>query len=890
MLLRFRKRSHVKSLSAVLGAAALAACAAVVPLGGTATAGAGGPTTVGGLAAGSIKHVWLIILENKAYDETFTGLNYNTYLWQTLPSEGALLQNYYGTGHTSMDNYIALASGQGPQFDTQQDCSYQAGPFSSDNQVTTTSTNGIVTSGSVGGDSNWTYGQAESAEGPNYPATNPFPGAASTYSNTNTTQTGAGVWGTGTATSTSNGCVYPTDVPTLFDQFNAAGVSWKGYAQDLGGAQPIGSTSYVSDSVPGREDGLCGYPGSSSNNPATNPTLMSDSAIFPKDVSNLTSASLVAGTGTTNDPQYSDAYVAKHFPFPWFASLTGGGTGNPLGTPLTEPQASAGGGTNCDSNHIANLDDPVHGLVADLDNNTVPQFSWITPDNCSDAHDTTCKGNNLSGAFGDYTSGPHSAQVNLNDPIYSPGGGLPNYDPEATKPQNFTGGLYASDLFLAYYVPLIEQSLAYQQGGLIDITFDEGEPNFTYSGNSFNNVLTNSSVVTGSPAMPAGQGTSSPQSTAPSDEPTYGTSTSTFPGADSIFGAWDLLGDSAGENISGTNMSSEPTGPNSPLATNSSGDQLYPGPGFNLDIDRPPACGTASDCVSGIVPGDAGSSPGPRTDTVTGGGGSSLITYPTPSSGNPALVGDDTGREITSITIGGTPYALGTGGYGNASLPSSGMFVGVVNDSGEQYPINSGGPTVAASFQVVDDNGNPVSIPGTVTSVTLSGEADPALASCTAPATSCTTPDPLFDATDATTGGGRTGSVLISPFIKPGTVSTVAYNHYSWLRTMEDMFDVSSCMGTGTDVTLTYPAGTTVCGGLDGQGHIGYAAQTGLTPFGSDVFTAPNGNGFLPPIPGNPGEGLPEVTLTVLLPALAILLMGGGYLVMRRRANRVMTA
>ena len=70
-----------------------------------------------GLKAGSIKHVWLIILENKSYDETFTGLNQNSYLWQTLPQQGALLTNYYGTGHFSMDNYISLVSGQAPSYD-----------------------------------------------------------------------------------------------------------------------------------------------------------------------------------------------------------------------------------------------------------------------------------------------------------------------------------------------------------------------------------------------------------------------------------------------------------------------------------------------------------------------------------------------------------------------------------------------------------------------------------------------------------------------------------------------------------------------------------------------------------------------------------------------------
>ena len=41
-----------------------------------------------GIAPGKIKHVWLIILENKSYDATFTGLNNNTYLWRTLPAAG----------------------------------------------------------------------------------------------------------------------------------------------------------------------------------------------------------------------------------------------------------------------------------------------------------------------------------------------------------------------------------------------------------------------------------------------------------------------------------------------------------------------------------------------------------------------------------------------------------------------------------------------------------------------------------------------------------------------------------------------------------------------------------------------------------------------------------
>ena len=61
-----------------------------------------------------IGHVWTIILENKSYEATFTGLNQNSYLWKTLPSYGELLRQYYGTGHYSLDNYISLVSGQAP--------------------------------------------------------------------------------------------------------------------------------------------------------------------------------------------------------------------------------------------------------------------------------------------------------------------------------------------------------------------------------------------------------------------------------------------------------------------------------------------------------------------------------------------------------------------------------------------------------------------------------------------------------------------------------------------------------------------------------------------------------------------------------------------------------
>ena len=482
-------------LFSVAGVAVPASIASAAP---TAPARSGGVTIAStGLRPGAIKHVWLIILENKSYDATFTGLNQNSYLWKTLPEQGVLLKKYYGTGHSSMDNYISLVSGQSPNEDTQEDCSVAnktIGPNSD-----------ILHTGSPR--SNLNYGQMNS------------PANASQPSGAN-------------APLGENGCTYPTDVPTLFNQLSAAGKTWKGYAQDIGGAQTPGSTKYQPDTVPNREAAACAGPGTAANNPDTNPTDMAGD--YPAGVTTFTAA------------QPDDQYVAKHFPFPWFQSLTGSSVNGPA---LNEP---SNGGTNCDANHVTNLDDPDAGLVHDLQNpKDTPDFSWITPDNCSDAHDAVCHGNNLSGAF------TASGTPDYNSPT--------PYVPESTTPTNYTGGLYASDLFLEYYIPLIERSAAFQQGGLIDVTFDEAFPPFTYTGNSFNDA--NNYPPTAD------------------NKPNYTSS---------------IRSDTAGENLYGRNVNSEPTGPNSTLGTNAKGDQLYPGPGNNAFVDRPPVCTQTSPT---LVPG-----------------------------------------------------------------------------------------------------------------------------------------------------------------------------------------------------------------------------------------------------------------------------------------------
>ncbi len=52
-------------------------------------------------------------------------------------------------------------------------------------------------------------------------------------------------------------------------------------------------------------------------------------------------------------------------------------------------------------------------------------------------------------------------------------------------------------------------------------------------------------------------------------------------------------------------------------------------------------------------------------------------------------------------------------------------------------------------------------------------------------------------------GGGRVGTVLISPFIKRGTVSSTPYNHFSTLATIEDLFGLTK-LGQARTVTSTF--------------------------------------------------------------------------------------
>jgi hypothetical protein len=137
-----------------------------------------------------IKHVFVLIDENEAAATTFGAASPAPYLSRTLVARGAYLPNYYGVGHNSLDNYIAMVSGQAPNPSTSADC----------------------------------------------PTFADFPAP--------TSMDAAGQ-------ENGQGCVYPANVPTLMSQLGAAGLTWRAYEDGMGadptreaatcGHPPVGS-------------------------------------------------------------------------------------------------------------------------------------------------------------------------------------------------------------------------------------------------------------------------------------------------------------------------------------------------------------------------------------------------------------------------------------------------------------------------------------------------------------------------------------------------------------------------------------------------------------------------------------------------------------------------
>jgi hypothetical protein len=181
-----RARGALFAGSAV--AAALVLLASAVP-GAGAAQHTSSKVTRAALAPGKINHILVIEFENEGYDATFGAGSPATYLNGTLRSKGELLQNYYATGHVSLDNYISQVSGQAPNHDTQADCSQNSFAFAP------------VTPGTPDANQSANPGQVD-----------------------------------------GQGCVYPSSVKTIASQIDAKYppnhkthvAAWRAYEQDMG--------------------------------------------------------------------------------------------------------------------------------------------------------------------------------------------------------------------------------------------------------------------------------------------------------------------------------------------------------------------------------------------------------------------------------------------------------------------------------------------------------------------------------------------------------------------------------------------------------------------------------------------------------------------------------
>jgi len=106
-------------------------------------------------------------------------------------------------------------------------------------------------------------------------------------------------------------------------------------------------------------------------------------------------------------------------------------------------------------------------------------------------------------------------------------------------------------------------------------------------------------------------------------------------------------------------------------------------------------------------------------------------------------------------------------------------------------------------------------------------------------------------------GGGLTGALLISPLLTPHT-STCDYNHFSLLRSLEDIYGITT-------------------GGSDGEGHLGQAGANAVAPFGQDVYGSTD--------TCSPPSSTPEAPSVLFLPILAAGVIGSWVVIRRRRQH-----
>jgi hypothetical protein len=139
-----------------------------------------------------VKHVFVVMLKEGGFEETFGKAAKSSYLGKELPEQGELLTNYFAVTKGALANQIALLSGQGPTAETAANC-----PNYGDLSPGTESSEGQI-------------------EG--------------------------------------NGCAYPATTKTLTGQLTEAGLKWKAYVQGIEDGAAAGQPTTCRHPAPGTPD------------------------------------------------------------------------------------------------------------------------------------------------------------------------------------------------------------------------------------------------------------------------------------------------------------------------------------------------------------------------------------------------------------------------------------------------------------------------------------------------------------------------------------------------------------------------------------------------------------------------------------------------------------
>lgn len=142
--------------------------------------------------ATEIKHVFVVMLGENSYEETFGKTSTAPYLSKELPALGELLPNYYAVTKGDLANQLALISGQGPTLETAANC-----PNYGDVVPATTTPEGQVQ---------------------------------------------------------GNGCIYPATTASLPSELAKKKLKWKGYIEDIGNGVAAGQPATCRHPAPGTPD------------------------------------------------------------------------------------------------------------------------------------------------------------------------------------------------------------------------------------------------------------------------------------------------------------------------------------------------------------------------------------------------------------------------------------------------------------------------------------------------------------------------------------------------------------------------------------------------------------------------------------------------------------